>query len=136
MDVLTRRAGILGLVVLLVAVTAAPALATVGDYRCVDATRVYLGNARLFQSPCHVDSDAVYRQIPEYREILEKGLTDRDVQYHFLMKKAAKKFSDAVKAVARDGGHDLVAEQGTVSKAREEAPEVPDRTQAAIAALS
>lgn len=145
MNLFTRGSGAfarLALVLLLVAVVAAPAVASagdpasVGDYRCVDATRVYLGNARLFQTPCHVDSDAIYRQIPEYREILEKGLTDRDVQYHFLMKKAAQKFSEAVKAMARDNGNDLVAEMGTVSKARDQAPEVPDRTQAVISALT
>ena len=98
MNLFTRGTGAfarLALVLLLVAVVAAPAVASVGDYRCVDATRVYLGNARLFHTPCHVDSDAIYRQIPEYREILEKGLTDRDVQYHFLMKKAAQKFAEA-----------------------------------------
>ncbi|MCA9314281.1 MAG: hypothetical protein H6806_05885 [Planctomycetes bacterium] len=139
MNLFTRGTGAfarLALVLLLVAVVAAPAVASVGDYRCVDATRVYLGNARLFHTPCHVDSDAIYRQIPEYREILEKGLTDRDVQYHFLMKKAAQKFAEAVKSMARDNGNDLVAEMGTVSKARDEAPEVPDRTQAVISALS
>lgn len=114
---------------------AGPAQAAVGNYRCPDATRVYMGNARLFQSPCHVEADAVYRQVSEYREILERRLTDRDVDYHFLMKKAAAKFNAAIKAMAREHTHDLVAEVGTIVKARDDAPDVPDRTAQAIAAL-
>jgi hypothetical protein len=128
----------LGLLLLLAAVAgvaASPALAAVGNYRCPDATRVYMGNARLFQSPCHIEADAIYRQIAEYREILDKGLTDRDVNYHFLMKKAAAKFNAAVRAMAREHHHDLVAEVGTIAKARDDAPDVPDRTAQAIAAL-
>ena len=124
----------------LVALVGAPlavrsAVASVGQYRCVDATRVYLGNARLFQSPCHVESDTVYRRIAEYREILDRGLTDNDVQYHFLMKKAAKQFNAAIKAMSTSYDHDLVAEAGSVVKARDDAPDVPDRTAEAIAAL-
>ena len=107
-----------------------------GDYKCVDEGRVYLGNARLFKAPAHIDSNRVYRQIPEYREILEKGLTDRDVHYHVLMKKVAARFAEAVKAMARTHKHDLVAEVGAIEKSRGEASDVPDRTDAAIAALN
>jgi DNA-binding MarR family transcriptional regulator len=41
----------------------------------------------------------VYRSIAEYREILDKGLTDKDVRYHFLMRKASDKFSRAVQSL-------------------------------------
>ena len=69
------------------------------------------------------------------RQILDKGLTDNDVKYHFLMKKAAKRFGAAVKAMARQHGHDLVAEPGAVTKANPKAPDIPDRTAETIAAL-
>ena len=111
------------------------ALAGPGDYRVSDPSRVYLGNARIFQKPCHVSCDRVYRKIPEYREILEKGLTEKDVRYHFRMKKASARFKEAVKAMARGKGHDLVAEKGAVKKARKKAADVPDRTNEVIKKL-
>ncbi len=120
----------------LIGLSASPAAAAIGDYACADASRVYLGNARLFHNPCHVNSSAIYRQIAEYREILERSLSDHDPQYHLLMQKAAKRFNDALKTMARNQGHDLVAETGTITKARNEASDVPERTQAAIAALT
>lgn len=111
------------------------AVAGVGHYRCADPNKVYFGNARLFQKPCHVDSDKVYKHIKEYREILDKGLTDKSPRYHFLMKKASARFNDAVKQTARDLDHDLVAESGTVKKAKKGAKAVPDRTDDVVANL-
>jgi hypothetical protein len=105
-------------------------------YRCSDdPSLVYLGNPKLFQKPAVVSSDRVYRQIPEYREILDKGLTTKDVRYHFLLKKASEKFSKAVKASAREHDHDLVAEIGAVT-AGKEATAPPDRTDDVIQRLS
>ncbi len=110
--------------------------AGVGDYRCTDATKVYYGNARLFQRPAHISSDKVYRHIPEYKEILKKGLDDKDASYHFLMKKASARFTEAVKQTARDLDHDLIAEDGAVKKAKKAAKNVPDRTDEVIKNLN
>jgi len=104
-------------------------------YRVTDPSQVYVGNPRLFKKPCAVSSDKVYRAIPEYREILEQGLTDKDVRYHFLMKKASEKFGKAVGAVSKDLGYDLVAGTGAVEPANDSTPAVPDETDAAIARL-
>jgi hypothetical protein len=104
-------------------------------YRVDDPTLVYLGNPRLFKKPCVVSADRVYRAIPEYREILEKNLTEKDVRYHFLMKRASDKFGAAVKDLARDLGHDLVAATGAVAANTADAPPVPDCTDAAIQRL-
>ena len=123
------------IVVLLVGTHAIPAIAGVGEYRCADPEKVYFGNARLFQRPAEIDSDKVYKHIPEYKEILDKGLTDKSPRYHFLMKKASARFNDAVKQMARDMDHDLVAESGTVKKAKKGAKKVPDRTKDVIANL-
>ena len=104
-------------------------------YRVDDTTLVYFGNPRLFRKPCEVSADRVYRAIPEYREILDKNLTEKDVRYHFLMKKASEKFAAAVKALARDLSHDLVAGTGAVQRNATDAPPVPDATDATIQRL-
>jgi 4-diphosphocytidyl-2C-methyl-D-erythritol kinase len=106
-----------------------PALAEgVGDYKCTDCDKVYHGNPRLFKKPCEISADEVYKHIPEYKQILDKGLTDKDVEYHFLMKKASQRFTDAVKQMARDLDYDLVAEKGTIKKAKDGAKDIPDAT--------
>ena len=109
--------------------------ARVGDYACSDPSRVYYGNHRLFQRPATVSCDKVYDRIPEYQEIVRRGLTDKSPKYHSLMKKASKRFSDAVKKMARKHRHDLVACVGAISKEREKAADVPDRTRECIKAL-
>jgi hypothetical protein len=128
------------MVVAVLLATAAPAGATEPEkkapaYRVSDASLVYLGNPRLFKKPASVSADKVYRAIPEYREILEKNLTDKDVRYHFLMKKASDKFSKAVRDVAKDEGYDLVAGLGAVVPSNTETPAVPEVTTAIIAKL-
>ena len=104
-----------------------------GDYKVTDPKKVYYGNARLFKKPATIEADRVYRRIPEYKKILEKGLTDRDPEYHLLMKKASARFSEAVKRMARDLDHDLVVESGSIEKAREGAKNLVDRTDDVIA---
>ncbi len=137
----TRRTAlrvILGgaLLAVLLAATAGPAAAEdKTDYRVVDPSGVYFGNPRLFKKPVLVNCDRVYRAIPEYVEILEKNLTDRDVRYHFLMRKASDKFAAAVRSVATEGGYDLVAGIGTVVPANKETPALPEATDAAIKKL-
>lgn len=116
-------------------VSADPPKKDAPSWRVDDPTLVYLGNPRLFKKPCVVSADRVYRSIPEYQEILEKNLTDKDVRYHFLMKKASDKFSRAIKDLARDLSYDLVAGVGGISPATKDTPAVPDETSAAIARL-
>lgn len=105
------------------------------QYRVTDVSLVYVGNPRLFKKPCVVDADRIYKAIPEYQEIVEKNLTDRDVRYHFLMKKASDKFSRAVRALAKDLEYDLVSGLGSVQQATTDAPAVPVGTDAAISRL-
>ena len=104
-------------------------------YRVNDVTQVFVGNPRLFKKPCVVSTDRVYRAIPEYQEIVEKNLTDKDVRYHFLMRKASDKFSRAVQSLARDLGYDLVAGTGAVTATSAESPAIPDGTDGAISRL-
>lgn len=122
--------------VVLLAATALPARADdKAEYRVVDPSGIYYGNPRLFKKPVLVNCDRVYRAIPEYVEILEKNLTDRDVRYHFLMRKASDKFAAAVRAVALEGGYDLVGGVGTVVPSNAETPAIPEATDAAIKKL-
>lgn len=128
---------------LLLALVGATATATAADekvpaapaYRVTDPALVYLGNPRLFKKPCTLAADRVYKAIPEYQEILDKNLTDKDVRYHFLMKKASDKFVRAVRDLARDLSYDLVAGKGAVVPDNADTPAVPDATDAAIARL-
>lgn len=130
---LTAGLSVLSLLAILLLCTSAEA--SVGDYKCVDPTQVYLGNAKLFQRPCVISADRVYRNISEYREILDKGLTDKDVRYHMLMNKASEKFADAIKKMARKHRHDLVAERGAVEPKKKGVDQPADRTSEAISAL-
>ena len=130
-----RRLTILTAILLLVGGLAVVADAGVGSYTCSDPSKVYYGNHRLFQRPAHVDCDQVYGRIDEYQEIVRRRLTDKDAQYHILLKKASKRFSEAVKKMARDKQHDLVAQDGAVAKAKTKAKDIPDRTQDVIQAL-
>lgn len=123
------------LAVVFVLLAAPAAEAGLGDYRCNDNGRVYHGNARMIRNPAVVSADRVYGQIEEYQTIVREGLTDEDVRYHFLMKVASKKFSRAVKAMARSLGYDFVAEIGAVEVVREGAAAPPDRTDEVISRL-
>jgi len=123
----------LGLALLLV--LAPLAVAGVGDYHCSDPSKVYYGNSRLFQRPAVIDCDKVYAHISEYKEIVRRGLTAKSPRYHLLMKKATERFSAAVKKMAKAKSHDLVALAGTVTKAKEKAKDIPDRTQDVIRLL-
>ncbi len=104
------------------------ASAGVGDYSCSNASKVYFGNSRLFQRPATVDCDKVYGRISEYKEIVRRGLTEKDAHYHLLMKKATKRFTEAIKKMAKADNHDLVAQKGAVKKAKKKAKDIPDRT--------
>ena len=86
-----RRLHVLAAVALLLGGLVSVADAGVGDYDCSDPSKVYYGNHRLFQRPAHVDCDRVYGRISEYQEIVRRRLTDKDAQYHILMKKASKR---------------------------------------------
>ena len=121
---------------LLAALPLTSARADMSNYRIADAGGIYFGNQRLYTKPCVVKADRIYRSIPEYREILDKGLTDKDVQYHFLMKKASEKFLEGVKRMARDVSMDLVGEVGSIKACKTGASDPPDKTDDVISRLA
>jgi len=128
--------GLIALVALVVGMPLRAAWAEMSDYRIADAGGIYFGNQRLYTKPCVVKADRVYRSIAEYREILDKGLTDKDVQYHFLMKKASERFLDAVKRMAKDLSLDLVGEVGAIRSAKTGIADPPEKTDDVISRLN
>src|SRR5262245_14568650 len=124
-----------GVVGLVLGLFATPASAEMSDYRVADANGIYHGNCRLFTKPCVVKADRVYRSIAEYKEILDKGLTDKDVRYHFLMKKASERFLEAVKRMAKELSLDLVGEVGSIKSAKAGVAEPSEKTDDVISRL-
>jgi hypothetical protein len=129
-------ASLLMLWALVVALPLRAAWAEMSDFRITDASGIYCGNQRLYTKPCVVKADRIYRSIPEYREILDKGLTDKDVQYHFLMKKASERFTEAVKRMSKDLSLDLVGEVGSIKAAKTGVAEPPEKTDDVISRLA
>lgn len=120
---------------LLLALLSGTASADVGDYRVTAGATVYFGNQKLFQRPCVIQADRVYGAIAEYREIVDKGLTDKDARYHFLMKKASERFLEAVKVAAKDFDVDLIVEVGGVKAAKNGVAAPAERTDDVVSRL-
>jgi hypothetical protein len=99
--------------------------------KTVDADAVFFGDAREWAKPAEVDADAVYAQIEEYKKIVDDKIDPSDPKYGVLMSKARKRFLHAVRAVAKDGGYDLVARLGSVQGVEN----VPNITQDVIGKL-
>jgi hypothetical protein len=73
----------------------------------------YYGKVEGARKPAEVTSKTVFNEIPEYKQIKEKGLTESDAEYFILLNKANAKFYTAVKKVAEEDGHDVVVEKGS-----------------------
>lgn len=106
-----------------------------GDYSCTDPSKAYYGNVSMIRRPAVVTLETVYARIPEYQQIRSQGLTDKNPKYYFLLQKTSATFADAVKAAARAGRYDFVAETGTIRREDPDAEEPADLTQAVIAKL-
>jgi hypothetical protein len=95
----------------------------------INESQVYFGKAATCKAPAVVDGDRVFSSIPEYRRILEKKLTEKDVEYSMLMLRATRRFRSAIESAASEAGCDLVGNIGSVTW---EGHEVPDLTERAI----
>jgi hypothetical protein len=99
-------------------------------FEVVDSDAIYLGTGKHPKSPGVLTADDVWKEIPEYKKILEDELTEDDAEYHLLMLKATERFNKALKALAKRDSHDMLGEVGSI-KARNGA-EVPDVTKELI----
>jgi hypothetical protein len=95
----------------------------------IDEGDIYLGDPQKFKKPAVVDVDAVYAKIPEYKEILDRGLDASSPRYLILMRAASDKFRAALEAVSDSYGFDLIGGLGSI---RIEGKTVPDITSKVI----
>ncbi|MHC4161998.1 MAG: hypothetical protein ACYSUM_07700 [Planctomycetota bacterium] len=102
-----------GLVLGSVALAAAEA-ATKYDFEVVKVDEIYFGSGKHPKAPGVMTADDVWAVIPEYKQILEDELTDEDAQYHLLMRKAAERFSKALKKLAKRDSYDMLGEKGSI----------------------
>ena len=132
----TRRISGVGVFACALALTVLPARAADDhDYEVTDSSAVYLGSGKHPKTPAVISVDRVWAEIPEYKTIVEEGLTDEDPRYHLLMRKATKRFEDALVKEAKRESYDLIAEVGAV-KALKKGKKVPSATAGMIELVS
>lgn len=94
-------------------------------YEVVDPEGIYLGVGTRPKRPGVMRADDVWREIPEYKQIIDEQLTEEDPKYHLLMLKATERFNRALKHLARRDDHDMLGEIGSISaKGGETIPDV------------
>ena len=98
-----------------------------------DGGDVYVGNRSMIRRPATVDTDRVYAQIAEYGQARSFG--NNHPKYLMFMKKATKRFTDAVAKAARANNRGFVTRTGLVTPKRDGIPEPIDLTDEAIRAL-
>jgi hypothetical protein len=84
------------------------------DFEVVKADEIYFGSGKHPKAPGVMTADDVWAAIPEYKQILEDELTDEDAQYHLLLRKAAERFSKALKKLAKRDSYDMLGETGSI----------------------
>jgi hypothetical protein len=118
-----------GLVLGSVGVTAVEAK-TKYDFEVVKADEIYFGSGKHPKAPGVLKADDVWAAIPEYKQILKDELTDDQAQYHILMRKAAERFSRALKKLAKRDSLDMLGEKGSIKALGKK--KVPDVTRELI----
>lgn len=84
-------------------------------FRVTDRTKVYLGTADAFSTPAVLDASKVMEVLPAMKTIKEDGIKKDSARWFMLMNEASQQFQKVVKAVAKDGNYDLIAEIGAVT---------------------
>jgi hypothetical protein len=83
-------------------------------FEVVDTDGIYLGTGKNPKTPGVLVADDVWKEIPEYKKILDDDLTEDDPEYHLLMLKATERFNKALKALAKRDSHDMLGEVGSI----------------------
>jgi hypothetical protein len=76
---------------------------------------VYYGAVAGARKPGEVEAAKVFHEIPEFREIKDRGLGSDDPEYVVLLAKANAKFFAAVGRAASAAGCDVVVERGSAA---------------------
>ena len=61
-----------------------------------------------------VDSQIVYKSIPEYKQIKREGIEKGTATYYKLMKKATDRYHATLRKTAKQGGYYVLVEKGGV----------------------
>ena len=89
-----------------------------GKVTVINAARVYhptiLTKGPPYKSPAILKTATVFNAIPEWKTIKRKNLTDKDAEYHLLLKTANDKFNKAVSKVQKAKSYDIIAETGAI----------------------
>lgn len=131
----TRRTLIPVVAAVLLAWTVGAAAALAGDehdFTVVSAAGIYYGSGEHPRTPATILADEVWANIPEYRRIVDEGLSEDDPAYHLLLKKASERFARALQKAAKRDGHDMIGEAGSISVREGSGKTIPDITQALV----
>lgn len=99
-------------------------------FEVVDTDGIYLGTGKNPKAPGVMVADDVWKEIPEYKKILDDDLTEDDPEYHLLMLKATERFNKALKALAKRDSYDMLGEIGSIKSTN--GAKVPDVTKEMI----
>ena len=83
-------------------------------FEVVDSDGIYYGEGTRPKEPGVLVADDVWKEIPEYKKILDDDLTEDDPEYHLLMLKATERFNSALKSLAKRDSHDMLGETGSI----------------------
>ena len=83
-------------------------------FEVVDPEGVYFGKGTHPKTPGVLVADDVWKEIPEYKKILDDELDEDDPEYHLLMLKATERFNQALKALAKRDSYDMLGETGSI----------------------
>jgi len=99
-------------------------------FEVVDTDSIYLGTGKNPKAPGVMVADDVWKEIPEYKKILDDDLTEDDPEYHLLMLKATERFNKALKALAKRDSYDMLGEVGSIKSTN--GAKIPDVTKEMI----
>jgi hypothetical protein len=83
-------------------------------FEVIDPDGIYLGAGSHPKTPGVMRADEVWKEIPEYKQIIADELTEDDPQYHLLMLKATERFNQALRNLAKRDSHDMLGETGSI----------------------
>lgn len=100
----------------------------------IDRQGVYLGQPASFRNPAVVRMAMIFDRIPAYRQIVDERIVDSDPRYWILLERANRIFDRVIRAVAAEGGYDLICEVGCLT-CSDPGCVIPDVTERACALI-
>lgn len=124
---LMRRLGVLAAILVGLGMSRSGFAADDPDFEVTDGAGIYYGNGDHPKAPAVILADDVWAEIPEYKQIVEEELTDDDPEYHLLLKKATRRFTEALRKAATRDGYDMIGEVGAIkANGKNKIPNITD----------